>query len=219
MDKYKITEMLIAKNRSSKPLDSIGIVCHETANPGATALNHFKYFNSGDRNASAHAFVDWEQIIQTIPWGEKAWHAGTTANSRYIGIVWKRGTWLQAYLFVKHLKVHTATLNNLLSHDDCRKRFGDTTHTDPTEFFREYGKTMDDFRKAVQEEINSMLGIQPVKKGIVIATTLNIRTAPSKDAHIAGTLLKGTPVDVFEKSEDWYRIGVDRWVSALYVNV
>ena len=36
-------------------------------------------------------------------------------------------------------------------------RFGGTTHTDPTGYFKEYGKTINDFRKDVQNKVNELL--------------------------------------------------------------
>lgn len=52
------------------------IVVHDTANPNAGALNHWKYFGGGNRNASAHYFVDNDNIIQIISDGDSAWHCG-----------------------------------------------------------------------------------------------------------------------------------------------
>jgi N-acetylmuramoyl-L-alanine amidase CwlA len=57
-------------------------VDHSTANPGATALNHFKYFNKTlpaqndrlperrKRYASAHIFVDKKEAIELVPLDE-----------------------------------------------------------------------------------------------------------------------------------------------------
>lgn len=49
--------------RSSKPQY---LILHDTGNPGAGAENHYKYFNSGNKNASADFFVDSNNIIQII---------------------------------------------------------------------------------------------------------------------------------------------------------
>ena len=167
-------------NRSHKPLRAEGIVVHETANPGGTAEMDYKYFNSDKRNASAHAFVDWNEIIQTIPWNEQAGHAGSYANKRYLGIelcrpksydkdkfmkVWKKGVWLFAYLYVNELGLLKVNKDNLLSHDEIRIRFGGTTHTDPIAYFKEYGFTVDDFRQEVQKVINSMVQGKKDKAG------------------------------------------------------
>lgn len=54
------------------------IVIHDTGNTGkgANALAHFNYFNGGDRQASAHYFVDDSNIIQTVEDNDAAWHCG-----------------------------------------------------------------------------------------------------------------------------------------------
>lgn len=49
--------------RSQKP---VYICIHDTGNPGAGALNHYNYFNGGNRGSSADYFVDSNNIIQII---------------------------------------------------------------------------------------------------------------------------------------------------------
>lgn len=163
---YKVK--LIQNNRSGSRLNPIGIVVHETATPGATAEREYQYFNGADRGASAHAFVDWEDVIQTIPYDEVAWHAGPTANSRYIGIelcrpsghdpdkfgrVWNNAVSLFADLF-REYGFGTVTVDNLLSHAEVSSRWRESDHTDPVGYFAEYGKTVNEFRDAVQNELN-----------------------------------------------------------------
>ena len=163
---YKVK--LIQNNRSGSRLNPIGIVVHETATPGATAEREYQYFNSANRGASAHAFVDWEDVIQTIPYDEVAWHAGPTANSRYIGIelcrpsghdpekfgrVWNNAVSLFADLFREN-GFGTVTVDNLQSHAEVSSRWRESDHTDPVGYFAEYGKTVNEFRDAVQNELN-----------------------------------------------------------------
>lgn len=54
------------------------IVIHDTGNKrkGAGAINHYKYFNGGNRNASAHYFVDSLGIVQCVEDALSAWHCG-----------------------------------------------------------------------------------------------------------------------------------------------
>jgi N-acetylmuramoyl-L-alanine amidase CwlA len=54
------------------------IVVHDTGNTGkgADAEAHFKYFNGGDRQSSAHYFVDDHSIIQTVEDYNASWHCG-----------------------------------------------------------------------------------------------------------------------------------------------
>lgn len=54
------------------------LVIHDTGNKskGANALAHYKYFNGGNRNASAHYFVDDKEIIQIVGDSKSSWHVG-----------------------------------------------------------------------------------------------------------------------------------------------
>lgn len=90
-----ITKKLIKYNFASrKGTKTKYIVIHDTGNKnkGANAEAHFKYFNGGNRNASAHYFVDDKEILQLVEDADSAWHVGdgkgkygiTNANS--IGI-------------------------------------------------------------------------------------------------------------------------------------
>jgi N-acetylmuramoyl-L-alanine amidase len=175
---YSIIQKFISKNRSYKALNAKGSVLHETATPGASDENEQKYFDSGNRNSSAHAFVDYDSITQTIPWNEQAWHAGGTANRNYLGIelcnysdaakfeeIWKRAVWLFAHVHVNVLKVTTINTDTLMSHAEVSLKWKETTHMDPVAYFGKYGKTVDMFRDAVQAEINSML--QPKRYYVV----------------------------------------------------
>lgn len=168
---YDILEKYINQNRSGRNLKAAGTVLHETATPNATAMNERDYFNSGYRGSSAHAFVDYNSIVQCIPWKEQAWHAGQTANSIYIGIelchfddeahfkeIWKRAVWLFAHVHANVINVTEVNEDTLLSHDEVSKRWKETNHSDPVAYFAKFGKTVEDFRKEVQVLVNEMIG-------------------------------------------------------------
>lgn len=95
-----IEERFIKINEFSRPgkkrTFTRNLVFHYTANPGAGADNHFKYFNDtiGNQNpnddekdtyASAHVFIDRVKTLIIIPLDEVAYHAGNS-NSYSIGI-------------------------------------------------------------------------------------------------------------------------------------
>ncbi|EAC6073629.1 N-acetylmuramoyl-L-alanine amidase family protein [Listeria monocytogenes] len=70
----------INKNQFSRPgyklLRVSKIVMHYTANPGASADNHRRYFRDlKERYASAHIFIDDNEAICIIPLNEVAYHA------------------------------------------------------------------------------------------------------------------------------------------------
>ncbi|MGE5631694.1 MAG: N-acetylmuramoyl-L-alanine amidase family protein [Caulobacteraceae bacterium] len=196
---YEIKQQFITENRSGIALIPQGVVLHETADSGATDENEQKYFNGAYRGASAHAFADWDSVTQLIPWNERAWHAGPTANKKFIGVelcrpaehdpvkfaeVWNRGVWLAAWLFVNILKIQKVTIDNLLSHDDCRQRFKDTSHTDPTAYLKEYGKTMTDFRSEVQAAIDYM-GVKKLNWKEILRTVASNPEAWEKGINAA----------------------------------
>lgn len=75
----------IAVNQYTRPGSKlakvVGIVMHYTANPGATAENHKRYFGNGGggRYAGAHIFVDKTEALCIIPLNEVAYHANEKA--------------------------------------------------------------------------------------------------------------------------------------------
>lgn len=62
------------------------ILVHYTGAAG-TARNNGTYFSGGNRNASAHVFIDSDDVVYSVPLDSTAWHAGNFAmNQRSIGI-------------------------------------------------------------------------------------------------------------------------------------
>lgn len=83
-----LTNKYIGINKYTRPgmkLHSVkGIIIHWTANPGATALNHYNYFNNGGggRYASAQIFIDDKDALTIIPLDEVAYAANETGKSK-----------------------------------------------------------------------------------------------------------------------------------------
>lgn len=194
---YIKESLLTSKSRPKQGLTPVGLVVHDTDDPGATAQNEHDYFQNQGPQASAHAFVDWNGIIQLIPWNEVAWHAGHTANHTRIGIelcvpkpkdedkfdkVWNNAVELFAFLVINVLKQSTVTKENLMSHAEVSNRWKETDHQDPIDYFRQYGKTVDDFRDAVQAKISGVKTVTSAAKNYSVITT--------KDVQIALNLLK-----------------------------
>jgi len=161
---YQITEKLIHHNRSGKLLQPMGIVIHSTATLGATAENEQHYFDSDDRHASAHYFVDWNEIVRCIPENEVAWHAGPTANRLYLGIemceprgfdvvqfqqVWDNTLWL-----VKDISRRWKWSElKIFSHREIHIMYGDTSHIDPDPYFDKYNRTWRQFKNEIGMKI------------------------------------------------------------------
>ncbi|MFZ3132834.1 MAG: peptidoglycan recognition family protein [Desulfosporosinus sp.] len=193
---YPVYEQLIKYNRSGKKLLPQGVVVHATATPGATAQNEHDYFNSGDRQASAHYFVDPTSIIRCIPENEQAWHSGPTANGKFLSVemcevgpfieVWKRTVWLVADACVRY---GWQTGPNVWSHRGIAEMNHETDHLDPHEFLEKNGKNWGELIKAIDAEIKILKAIaaatiQPVKKSIAtddIYLSVRVREGKAED--------------------------------------
>lgn len=134
----------------------LGITVHCTANT-ASAEAEASYARRRADSVSSHYYVDHDSIVQSLDTGLRAFHAGSTWPNRH-GIAyeftgqngWSRAKWLSSvdwdaaarqiardceqwgiparWVTVAQLKNHEGGLH---THDDCRRAFGGTTHTDP----------------------------------------------------------------------------------------
>lgn len=59
------------------------IVLHYTANNGDTAQNNADYFAGANRRASAHYFVDENEVVQSVRDTDAAWHCGGPLESSH----------------------------------------------------------------------------------------------------------------------------------------
>ncbi|MCC3381884.1 N-acetylmuramoyl-L-alanine amidase family protein [Paenibacillus farraposensis] len=186
-NKYAIERRYINKRHNVRPgarLTSgnpVFLVAHDTGNPGASADNHFTYFqNLEDRSASAQVFVDDKKILEIIPTGtgaepaEKAWHVlynvttdnelyGDDANDIALGVelcfggqidtleAYKRFVWYLAYCCDKW-SINPRT--HIPSHkqlDPARKR-------DVDQALATIGKTLKDLVEDVETELKGASG-------------------------------------------------------------
>jgi N-acetylmuramoyl-L-alanine amidase len=170
---YEITEDFLSfgreSNRPGTPLEPIGVTLHETATENATDENESKYFHNAYRGASAHYFVDYDSITQLIPENEVSWHAGYTANHKYLSVemchfndeekfkeVWNRTVWLVSEI-CRRYGFNPMDINQLNNHNWVSNQWFETDHTDPLGYFEQHGKTWDDFINDVKnliEEVN-----------------------------------------------------------------
>jgi N-acetylmuramoyl-L-alanine amidase len=192
---YSVDEQLLTINRPKTSLKPQGFVIHSTDTPRATAQNEYNYFNSGYRGASAHYFIDSTSIVRTVPENEVAWHAGQTANSKYLSAemcetepfeeVWKRTVWLVADACVRY---GWSTGPNVWSHRGISNLYHETNHTDPIDFLKRNGKTWDDLLTAIDQEIENIknggnkVAETKVESDPDIYLTVRVRTSKADQA-------------------------------------
>lgn len=134
-----ITKMLIDYNYSSRGSNKIKyIVVHCTGNYNKSAGvdNHYKYFNDGDRGASADYFVDDKKVGMFVEDKNYAWHCGDgrgkfgITNSNSIGVeicvnggseyenAVKKAAELVGYL----MKKYNISIENVKRHYDASRK-------------------------------------------------------------------------------------------------
>ena len=135
----RIDKKLIKYNFSTR--SGVGIryiIIHDTGNTnkGANALAHYHYFNSGNKKASAHYFVDGEGVIQTVEDYHSAWHCGdgkgkygiTNSNSLGIEICINSDGNFESALINTHnlilflMDKHKICKKNVLRHYDASRK-------------------------------------------------------------------------------------------------
>lgn len=138
---------------------------HETANPGATAKNHRDLYSRG-YDYAVHYVSDWTGDVYHCMYDNRlAWAVG---NGNPYGVSLEichatnaadfKKTWDTAVEFAAfYLNKRGWGISKLMSHDECRIKWGGTDHTDPIGYFKEYGKTWDDFKNAVSKAMKGTI--------------------------------------------------------------
>jgi N-acetylmuramoyl-L-alanine amidase CwlA len=184
------------RRSGQKILGTKFIVCHDTGNDGSTAQNNADYYKTSANvmQASAHAFVDDQGVIEVIPATEKAWHVrysqpqdnqmfGGDANDYSLGIelcystTGKFNSVVAYNNYVEYIRGLCAQYNinpltNLVSH----ATLDPTRRTDPINAFGKIGKTWNDFIADVSIQNTKPTladGIKKIEEGLAIIKSLN----------------------------------------------
>lgn len=142
---------------------------HETANPGAPAINHKMLYSRGYEFA-VHYVSDWTgDVYHCMPDDRLAYAVGNgnpygvsleichATNKDDFAKTWKTAVEFAAY----YLKKRGWGIDRMMSHNECRIKWGGTTHTDPDSYFNKYGKSWDDFKKEVSAAMNGAVVPSP----------------------------------------------------------
>lgn len=176
----EIEKKLITKNytagRSGEKIKYI--VIHDTGNTskGADAEAHFRYFDSENRNASAHYFVDDKRVIQVIDDKDTAWHCGKLysdsvnnpecKNKNSIGIelcINSDGDYEKAYRSMIELTKHLMSIYQIsdeyvIRHYDACKKIC------PASFSKNNWAKWFEFKEILKGESHSMKEVVQIRK-------------------------------------------------------
>lgn len=244
----QITQMPISYNKSYKANRIIEyIVIHDTGNSGVGAGvdNHFKFFNGGNRNASADFFVDDSKIGQFNPDLKNyyMWHCGdgngaygiTNANSIGIEIcINSDGDYNKAVYnaieLVKYLmEKFNVSVNKVVRHYDASRK------SCPSSMMANNWSKWNWFK---QQLSNTSSTPQPTPSkptvtytegiGYCTVDVLNVRSGAGTNFGVQGELNKNEKITILAKSGDWrqvkyynapkgaYMVG---WVNGNYLRI
>ena len=224
----QVTKKLIKYNHSGVNNPQY-IVIHETGNTdiGADAERHYRYFNGGDRGASAHYVVDDKQIIQLVEHNVQSWHNGKKYvsnpavpqcnNSNSIGIeicVNQDGDYSKAVanaadLTKNLMKELNIPVDRVIRHyDSCGKQC-------PAKMLKEH-KIWSDFKKAIQgvqkdkdyEKAVQNLVLEGIIGSPAAWTSINLKNVPA--------LISKIGIRLFDTSD--YDAAVAKMVEAKIIN-
>lgn len=134
------------------------LTVHETANPGASARNHYSLYSRGYAYAVQYVMdLDGSPVYHCMEDNRKAWAVGN-GNSRCVNIELCHATnredfdrqWTEAVKWCgDYLHKRGWGIDRLISHNDARMRWGGTDHTDPLSYFASYNRSFTQFKAEV----------------------------------------------------------------------
>jgi N-acetylmuramoyl-L-alanine amidase len=216
-----------SKRRSGLPISKVHfLVAHDTGNPGSTASENINFYcqtRNAVPTASAHLFVDDNQILECVPAltgpPEKAWHVlynkpkdnelfGVNANDAAIGVEYCFGGNINAdQAYAKYVWV-LAKLCNVFNLDPSKSIVGHhfldpERKTDPVTGLLRSRRTYSQLLRDVVLEYNDCIGginVDPIRaiieeNGTVkTAVKLNLRSTSDTRGNPVEVVLAGTDI-------------------------
>ena len=160
----KIIQKFLTKNdcyKAGRKITIRGLMVHSTATPGVMAARWYDLWNKSGISKCVHGFLDDKEFHQHLPWNHRAWHCGGLGNNTHIGIEWcepkdyKDKTYFEKVwangveLYAMLCKMYNLQAKDIISHKEGYKKGIASNHGDPDHWWKYHGKTMDDFRAAV----------------------------------------------------------------------
>ncbi|EKS4345293.1 N-acetylmuramoyl-L-alanine amidase [Clostridium botulinum] len=192
------------------------IVVHDTGNTGrgANANAHYNYFNGGDRQSSAHYFVDDSNIIQIIEDWNASWHCGDgggrygIGNHNSIGIeicINSDGNYNKAVAnaieLVKYkMKQYGVSASRVVRHYDASRK------NCPASMSSNGWAKWNWFKSQLGGNASSPSTSPSKPTAVVTASALNVREKKSTSSNVLGVLPNGKSVEVYRVEGDWVHI-------------
>lgn len=225
----QITKKISPYNHSSGN-DVKYIVMHDTGNYKDTAEANANYFYGGDRQASAHYFVDEKSIYQVVEESNASWHCGDGGEAHGIG----NHNSIGIEMCNSGGCIANATINNTLElvrklmskyklsadkvvrhYDASRKKCPGNMAVNDWAKWKAFKLSLTNGSSSVENSSEPYIGY-----GVVTASTLNVRKGASASSTVIGSLIKGARVKICSKTGNWYDVyfgNAGGYVSADYI--
>jgi cell division septation protein DedD len=190
----KIIESFLTKNNcyiAGKKITVKGLMLHSVGVGQPKAEVFVKNWNvpkPDNREVCVHAFLEPDNVYQTLPWEYRGWHDGGAANNSYIGVemtepgtikyssganfvdndpaasekhvfaTYKTAVELFAFLCQKY---DLDPFKDIISHSEGNKLGIASPHADPEHLWKKFGLTMDAFRVDVKAELAKISNLTP----------------------------------------------------------
>ncbi|MDF2612533.1 MAG: putative phage related amidase [Clostridia bacterium] len=231
-----ITQKLVKYNFTANVNKPSYIVIHDTGNSTAkaNAEAHYKYFNGGNRNASAHYFVDDSTIMQIVKVTDGAWHCGDgggkygITNRNSIGIemcINSDGNYSKTVqntieLIAHLMKSYGIPVERVVRHYDASRKNCPQTMNGGT--WSKWNEFKVKLAGASKTAASTTPTADIIQRGTVTTTTLNVRAGASTSYSIKGQLENGTSIDITGRQDDFLVVkynGGTGYVHRDYVNI
>lgn len=181
------------------------IVIHYTAGNGDTAYNNCRYFQGAGRGAGAHYFVDENEVWQSVPDADTAWHCGAMwythpecRNANSIGIEMCSRIEYSEYVIPERTQTRAVELarslmekygideSHVLRHYDVTGKLCPEPFVRNPELWENFkGKLVDDITEA---EVRKIVAEMLRGEGTTVSATLK----PEFDAAVEKGVTDGT---------------------------
>ncbi|WP_211263382.1 phage tail tip lysozyme [Priestia koreensis] len=203
-----ITRQISKYNFSSRNGNSVNyIVVHDVGVKGQTAKNNADYFGGGDRQSSAHYFVDRTSIYQVVEETNSAWHCGdghgtygiTNANSIGIEMIVESGGYIHEDtikntidLIMKLQTKYDVSLSKVVRHYDASRK-------NCPQFLNKDGKWTDWF--SFRKQLEGATPSEPTEPDEPTEPT--VPTYPSRSGYSQEQINNVKIITEYFKDKDW----------------
>ncbi len=184
--------------------------------------NHWNTPMPDGRKVCVHAFIGYDKnkqirVAEILPLGICCWGVGSGKNGSYNNnpayiqfeicedglkdkTYYQEAFAVAAEYCAQLCSAYNITVENIVGHCEAYRKGYGSNHGDPEHWMRNFGETMDDFRKKVSEilKINQKIKKEPIIENSLIEKGDLVRI--SSDA----TYYNGKPVPSWVKNQNWY---------------